>query len=215
MRHLSILVALVSLVVGSTPAAADSYRYVFSGSVTRIADDQGGVLEEIGVKVGDPVSATFDVRFDTLGYSVLNDGSMEIGEDPDSGTMTNLSIRTFQANLVEGTLLPVLNGGLYNGAKHAKEHHFGWNSSGPAGNQGLLLGGSDNSKIYVERSSYVESRVQSWKVGDVVRGMLSTHSDTSVGVAHADLTVQSITEIPDLPDVATQWKTDRDRKSVV
>jgi len=150
------------------------------------------------------------VRFDTLGYSVLNDGSMEIGEDPDSGTMTNLSIRTFQANLVEGTLLPVLNGGLYNGAKHAKEHHFGWNSSGPAGNQGLLLGGSDNSKIYVERSSYVESRVQSWKVGDVVRGMLSTHSDTSVGVAHADLTVQSITEIPDLPDVATQWKTDRE-----
>jgi hypothetical protein len=190
-------------------AFAASFRYEFSGKVSTLFYDGGGVIAATGVKVGDPVTVTFDVNFDTKGYIRLNNGKLDAFELPE-GWMTNAPSWYFYANLVGGTRLPAINGGFNNSPSDWAEYHFGVCTSYPnSPSDGRLEGGTGNSYVTVSKSSYLDPRVQTWTVGDKVKGVFVGYSDTDWSIYWADLTVDSITAIPEIPGVVETWESEQ------
>ncbi|GFO57594.1 hypothetical protein GMSM_46010 [Geomonas sp. Red276] len=166
--------------------------YSFNGSISTIYDDSAGIIAKAGYMVGDPIFAQFGVNFQGSGYYVLNNGNTEIAKEP---AMTNDVHSYFYANLTSGTMLSVMNGGLNNGANDIKEYHIGYNESGPAGNTSVLIGGTGNSSFTVLKESQLLTDVQSWSVGDHLKGIIYACSDKSSSVMWADLTLTEIKDI--------------------
>lgn len=169
--------------------------YSFSGSVSRLYYDGGGILAAQNVAVGDPVSVSFIVDFGATGYYLLNNGTVQVPTDPPLG---NVSTEYFYSSLVSGTLLPDANGGFNNGPQDVSQYFSGWNRSDPTGNQGLLLGGSGNSYFQVYKdSNLLDSNVQNWQVGTELQGTLVAWSDKDWSIAWADMRLDSITAVPE------------------
>jgi hypothetical protein len=66
-------------------------------------------------------------------------------------TWEDLRIDYFYARLAAGTLLPVVNGGMYNGPEDVQEYLAGWNRSDATANRGVLQGGNANSYFRLEK----------------------------------------------------------------
>ena len=178
--------------------------YSFSGSVSSLYYDGGGILAAQNVAVGDPVEVTFHVDFGTPGYYLLNDGTVVVPADAPLG---NVHTAYFYSRLISGTLLPEVSGGFNNGPQDISEYFTGWNRSDPTGNEGLLQGGSGDSSFSVRRSDpqYIDGvpfmvpdvQVQDWQVGTEVRGVIVAWTDQDWSIAWADMRLDSITPIPE------------------
>ena len=178
--------------------------YSFSGNVSSLFYDGGGILAAHNVAVGDPVSASYIVDFGVPGYYQLNDGSVDVPTDDPLG---NVHTEYFYCSLASGTLLPEVNGGCNNRPQDIAGYFTGWNQNSPSGNEGLLQGGSGNSSFSVRRSDpqYIngipylvpEVRVQEWQVGTQVQGVIVAWSDLDWSIAWADMRLDSITAVPE------------------
>lgn len=169
--------------------------YSFSGNVSSLFYDGGGILAAQNVTVGDPVSASYIVDFGAPGFYRLNDGTVDVPADPPLG---NVHTTYFYCRLASGTLLPEANGGLNNRPQDVAEYFTGWNQSSPMGNEGLLWGGTGDSYFTVRKSSFTsESQVQEWQVGTEVRGVIVAYSDQDWSIAWADMRLDSITPVPE------------------
>jgi hypothetical protein len=193
MKHLAYI--LTSLFVGMTVQAAPLLRYTFSGEVSSLTYDGGNVISHQGVLLGDPVSAVIDIDFGADGYFLLNDGSIEIAEDP---PITNSPHWYFFTALVDATLLPELNGGLNNRLTDVQEYHVGWFNSYPGGNTGILFGGTGDSYVTIQKSSGTDAaRVENWIIGESLQGTFVAYSDVDWSFLHADMTLDSVVVIPE------------------
>lgn len=178
--------------------------YTFSGTVSSLFYDGGGILAARNVAIGDPVSASYVVDFGAPGFYLLNDGSVDVPSDPPLG---NVHTTYFYCRWVSGTLLPEANGGFNNRPQDVAEYFSGWNSGVPAGSEGLLQGGSGDSSFSVRRSTprYIDGMpywvpdwaVQDWQVGTEVRGVMVAWSDQDWSIAWADMRLDSITAVPE------------------
>jgi len=169
--------------------------YSFSGNVSSLFYDGGGILAAQNVTVGNPVSASYIVDFAAPGFYRLNDGTVDVPADPPLG---NVHTTYFYCRLASGTLLPEANGGLNNRPQDVGEYFTGWNQSSPTGNEGLLWGGTGDSYFTVRKSSFTsESQVQEWQVGTEVRGVIVAYSDQDWSIAWADMRLDSITPVPE------------------
>ena len=77
--------------------------YTFSGIVSNLFYDGGGILAAHNVAIGDPVSACYFVDFGAPGYYLLNDGTVDVPTDPPLG---NVHTTYFYCRWASGTLLP-------------------------------------------------------------------------------------------------------------
>ena len=178
--------------------------YSFSGNVSSLFYDGGGILAAHNVAVGDPVSASYIVDFGTPGFYLLNDGSVDVPADAPLG---NVHTTYFYCRLDSGTLLPEVNGGFNNRPQDISEYFTGWNRSDPTGAEGLLQGGSGDSSFSVRRSDprYVNGvpylvpdwRVEDWQVGTEVLGIIVAWSDQDWSIAWAGMRLDSIVAVPE------------------
>jgi hypothetical protein len=169
--------------------------YSFSGKVSSLFYDGGGILAARNVSIGDPVFASYVVDFGAPGFYLFNDGSVEMLADPPLG---NVHHTYFYCRLASGSLLPEANGGMNNGPEDIAGYFAGWNEGGPSGNEGLLWGGTGDSNFTVRKSSFTsESQVQEWEVGTEVRGVIVAWSDQDWSIAWADMRLDSITLVPE------------------
>ena len=169
--------------------------YSFSGNISSLYYDGGGILAAQNVAVGDPLSVSYIVDFGAPGYYLLYNGTMEFPADPPLG---NVYTEYFYCHLASGTLLPDSNGGFNNGPQDVREYFTGWNRSNPTGNQGLLWGGSGNSDFSVYKdSNLLDSNVQNWQAGTEVQGTIVAWSDKDWSIAWADMRLDSITVAPE------------------
>ena len=167
-----------------------SYKiYSFEGAISNLYDDWGGVITTRGYKVGDYIFAKYFVDFSEKGFYILNNGEVIIPEDPQ---FTNDPHWYFFNTLIDGTVFPELNGGLYNGPGDIGEYHVAYNSSGPAGNSSLLQGGSGNSNISIFKESWIDTSIENWVIGEPLKGIVMVCSDTGCSVMWADMIVTNI-----------------------
>jgi hypothetical protein len=175
-------------------------RYVFSGQVSSLGHDGAGTLSTQGIAVGDPVSVTFELDFGSPGQARFTDGS--VAEIPPY-IWQDLHIDFFYARMTAGMLLPVVNGGMYNGPEDIQEYLAGWNRTDETANRGVLQGGSGNSNFRLERRNplpgggVLDWQVQDWQVGTVVQGSVAGFSDLDYSMFWADMRLDSITVIPE------------------
>lgn len=167
--------------------------YTFSGTVSSLVYDGGGILAAHNVAIGDPVSASYFVDFGAPGYYLLNDGTVNVPTDPPLG---NVHTTYFYCRWASGTLLPSTNGGFNNRPQDIAKYFTAWNQSSPSGNEGWLQGGTGNSNFSVRKSSFGSgSQVQEWHVGTEVRGIIVAWSDQDWSIAWADMRLDSITAV--------------------
>lgn len=169
--------------------------YTFSGTVSSLFYDGGGILAAHNVAIGDTVSASYFVDFGAPGFYLLNDGSVDVPTDPELG---NVHTTYFYCRWASGTLFPEVNGGFNNRPRDIAEYFTGWNQSSPSGNEGFLHGGTGDSNFSVRKSSFGSgSQVQEWQVGTEVRGVIVAWSDQDWSIAWADMRLDSITAVPE------------------
>jgi hypothetical protein len=192
-RPLPLALLLPTLVFG------EAARYSFSGRVSGIARDGAGTIAALGWAAGDSVSVSFEVDFDGAGMCRLNDGFVEVLAPVvwDEGR-----IDYFYARMVAGTLLPEVNGGMYNDWEHVAENLAGWDRADWQGNRGVLYGGSQDSHFRLERfdpwpGGGDDWRVQQWQVGTTVQGFITGFSELDYSMMLADMRLDSITVVPE------------------
>ena len=169
--------------------------YSFEGVISSLHYDGAGIIADAGFQVGDPVSARFYVDFQRKANVLLNNGEIEVWED--TTELGNNPHWYFYATLLDGTLLPVKNGGAYNLPTDIALHHVGWLSGSPVGNSGVLFGGSGNSNLVISKNSYTDVRVQNWVIGEHLSGtMYSVSSDLSASIMWADMELVDIQPVP-------------------
>lgn len=166
-----------------------NYIYSFEGVISALSYDGAGIIANEGYKIGDPVLAKFHVDFASNGYYLLNNGEMIIPERP---ALTNNPYWYFLSSMVDGTLMPVINNGLYNGPNDIKEYHYGYNNSGPTGNFSALKGGTGNSNFTIFKESLLDTSVQNWLVGDHLSGILVGCGDTDCSIVSADMILTDV-----------------------
>jgi hypothetical protein len=176
--------------------------YSFEGNVSELFYDGAGIIAQEGYKVGDPVHAMFYVDFERDGYFLMNNGEVYIPENPPLG---NNLYWYFYASLMDGTLLPERNGGLFNGPEDIREYHTGFFNSSPLGNRGVLRGGTANSDFSIYKDSFLDTRVETWVAGEELEGIITASSDTGQSVMWADMKLTRI-EGAELPDLFGQWE---------
>ena len=186
--------------LGQTPVFGQPLRYVFFGQVTSLAHDGAGSLAAQGVAVGDAVSVSFDLDFGRPGQARSNDGSVVVLAPY---TWEDLRIDYFYARLAAGTLLPVVNGGMYNGPEDVQEYLAGWNRSDATANRGVLQGGNANSYFRLEKLNPLPGggvpdwQVQDWQVGTALQGSIVGMSDLDYSMLRTDMRLDSITVVPE------------------
>lgn len=199
---MKILLVLVSVILfmamlsacGGTSESQTSkvYKtYTFEGSISELVFDGGGVIASQGYKVGDHVSAKFAVDFLGQGKMTLNSGEIVNPKDPQ---LTNDVHSYFYANLLSGTRMPELNGGMNNGRNDVKLYEMGYNESSPMGNSGVLKGGSGDSNLAVLKESQLDANVQNWVTGEHFKGILSSCSEQNCSLVWADMVLTAIQE---------------------
>lgn len=104
--------------------------------------------------------------------------------------------------MIDGTLLPQVNGGMYNEPEHLSESLAGWNQSDWRGNRGVLDGGSQDSHFRLERfdpwpGAMEDWQVQKWQVGTKVQGFITGFSELDYSMMVADMQLEPITVIPE------------------
>jgi hypothetical protein len=108
----------------------------------------------------------------------------------------------FYARMAAGTLLPEVNGGMYNEPEHLSESLAGWNRADWEGNRGVLSGGSQDSQFRLERfdpwpGGMEDWQVERWQVGTTVQGFISGFSDLDYSMMQADMRLDSIIVVPE------------------
>lgn len=172
-----------------TPIAYKTYT--FEGSISELVFDGGGIIASQGYKVGDHVSAKFTVDFLGQGKMTLNSGEIVIPKDPQ---MTNDVHSYFYANLMSGTRMPELNGGMNNGPNDVKLYEIGYNEGSPMGNTGVLKAGNGDSSLVVMKESQLDANVQNWVTGEHFKGILSSCSEQNCSLVWADMVLTAIQE---------------------
>jgi len=186
--------------LGQMACLGQPLRYTFSGQITSLDHDGAGTLSAQGTAVGDPMSVLFELDFGSAGQARCNDGTVVVIPPY---TWEDLSIDYFYARMSTGTLLPSVNGGMYNGPEDAQEYLAGWNRIDATDNRGVLQGGSANSYFRLERVNLLPEdgvsdwRVQDWQVGTVVQGSVVGFSDLDYSIFRAGMRLDSITLVPE------------------
>jgi len=196
---MKILLLTFVFLLPSATAFCQSALYSFSGRVTGIHRDGAGTIAALGWAVGDPVSVSFEVDFAMPGMERLNDGSVSalapvVWEEG--------RIDYFFARMVAGTLLPEVNGGMYNDPENVSENLAGWNRADWQGNRGVLYGGSQDSHFRLERfdpwpGGIEDWQVQQWQVGTALQGFITGFSDLDYSMMQADMRLDSIIAVPE------------------
>jgi hypothetical protein len=193
------LLLTFALLLPSGTGFGQSTLYSFSGRVAGIHSDGAGTIAGLGWAVGDPVSVSFEVDFGMPGTVRLNDESVEVLAPYvwDEGR-----IDYFSARMVSGTLLPEVNGGMYNDPENASENLAGWNRADWQGNRGVLYGGSQDSHFRVERfdpwpGGMRDWQVQQWQVGTLVQGFITGFGELDYSMMQADMRLDSIVVVPE------------------
>jgi hypothetical protein len=193
------LLLTFSFLLPSAIGLGQSALYSFSGRVAGIHSDGAGTITGLGWAVGDPVSVSFEVDFARPGQVRLNDESVEAVAPYvwDEGR-----IDYFSARMVSGTLLPEVNGGMYNDPENVSENLAGWNRADWQGNRGVLYGGSQDSHFRLERfdpwpGGMEDWQVQQWQVGTAVQGFITGFSDLDYSMMEANMRLDSITAVPE------------------
>lgn len=169
-----------------------AYRtYTFEGSISELVFDGGSIIASQGYKVGDHVSAKYAVEFLGQGKMTLNSGEIIVPKDPQ---MTNDVHSYFYANLMSGTRMPEVNGGMNNGPNDVNLYEIGYNGSSPMGNTGVLQGGSGDSSLVVMKESQTDANVQNWVTGEHFKGILSSCSEQNCSLVWADMVLTAIQE---------------------
>jgi hypothetical protein len=175
-------------------ATTHNYRiYSFEGVISNLYYDGAGIIANEGYKIGDSVFAKFNVDFENNGYYILNNGEMIIPENPQ---LTNDPHWYFYNVLIDGTLMPVMNGGFNNGPTNIKGYYCGYDASGPMGNRGILEGGTGNSNFAILKESLMDASVQNWVIGEHLKGIIVSWSDTDWSIFWADMVLTDIQTIP-------------------
>jgi hypothetical protein len=175
-------------------ATTNNYRtYSFEGVISNLYYDGAGIIANKGYKIGDSVFAKFNVDFASDGYYILNNGEKLI---PENTQTTNNPYWYFYAELIDGTLMPVMNGGFFNGPTDIKEYHIGYLNSGPVDNTGALQGGTGNSYFTILKESYTDASVQGWVIGEHLKGIIVAWSDKDWSIMWADMILTDIQIIP-------------------
>ena len=188
MRRFLLLALALSVILYSHYCDA-AWLYSFEGGVSNLFYDGAGILAQERYKIGDRVYAKFYVDFERDGYFILNNGETVIPEDP---PLTNDPFWYFYSTLIDGTLLPEINGGMNNGPEDIKEYHIGYYNSGPGPNRGVLRGGHGDSYFSVNKISDLDARVQNWIVGEKLKGIIVAFSDEDWSIMWADMTLTEI-----------------------
>ena len=113
-----VLLLTLAFLLPSATGFGQSALYSFSGRVTGIQSDGAGTIAALGWAVGDPVSVSFEVDFGMPAMERLNDGSVSVLAPV---VWEEESIGFFSARMVAGTLLPEVNGGMYNDPEDVSE----------------------------------------------------------------------------------------------
>jgi hypothetical protein len=186
---------LAALMIVS-PGFCETLTYSFEGRISDFYYDGAGIIASGGYKIGDPVTAKFYVNFKKDGYFILNNGQKDIPKDP---PMTNDVHEYFYASLISGTLLPVTDGGLpfNNRPEGIREYHLGYNESNPMGNAGMLWGGTGNSYLTIQKDSWTDVNVETWHVGDHLKGIIVAFSNKDWSIIWADVILTGIESRPD------------------
>jgi hypothetical protein len=175
-------------------ATTHNYRiYSFEGVISTLYYDGAGIIANGGYKIGDSVFAKFNVDFASDGYYILNNGETLIPENPQ---LTNDPHWYFYNALIEGTLMPVMNGGFFNGPTDVKEYYCGYADSGPIGNSGVLEGGTGNSSFTILKESLMDASVQNWVIGEHFKGIIVSSNDKDDSVMWADMILIDIQTVP-------------------
>lgn len=194
-----ILLLTFAFLLPSVTGSGQSALYSFSGRVTGIHSDGAGTITALGWAVGDPVLVSFEVDFAMPGRVRLNDGSVSVLAPV---VWEEGRIDYFGARMVSGTLLPEVDGGMYNDPEDLSESLAGSNRADGQGNRGLLYGGSQDSHFRLERfdpwpGGIADWRVQQWQVGTTVQGFITGFSARDYSMMKADMRLDSIVVVPE------------------
>jgi len=179
---------------------AQSARYSFSGQISSLAYDGAGIILARDIRLGDPITVSFDLDFGRPGEIAYVDGTVSVLAPY---RWDDLSIDYFYSRMVSGFMLPELNGGMYNEPEDFSECLAGWNRSDATGGRGVLKGGSRNSYFELDRDqtdsggTVADWRVQDWQVGTMVSGIIVGCSELDYSLVRADLRLDSITIVPE------------------
>lgn len=193
-----IMTIVFLLAVITTNDSNAAFVYTFEGNISSLVFDGAGIIADQGFQIGDPVTAQFLVDFEQDGYYLLNNGDIHYPSNPQ---MTNNPYWYFKASLLNGTLLPEKNGGSNNEPEDIAEYHTGYYNSGPIGNTGALWGGDGDSYFSVWKEGSLDVRVETWQVGENLKGTIVGWSDQDWSIMRADMTLVNIQPVP-LPGAA-------------
>lgn len=180
--------SIVLLSLSGTAWSTPLY-YRFDGTVVGLYDPPH-ILADNGLTYGSPVTFTFLVDTAAPGTITYNNGTVF--------TWTDTSDDYFYAEYISGSLLGPKDGGSKNGPTDAAEHNYGYRRGDGVS---WLIGGSDNSSIYM----YDSRPFENWQVGTVVSnaGSVVYASGYHYSTLDLSLTLTSITAVTAVPEPST------------
>jgi hypothetical protein len=200
-------------------AIADPFLYRFSGQVSEILHDQGGMIAASGLTLGSPVEYRFLVDFDQPGIVTHFDGTTEVLEDlPRPGEMGNLTAHFFYAELLSGNVIkdPAAEQLRPPGGTLRTQH--GMSSTDPASRLGVIVQGGVNYRISIAQQEAVggiflptpplrqlvdSPFVVDWKIGEQMTALGSAlNASGQESAFFAEVTLNEITAVPE-PRVIT------------
>ena len=165
---ISILMKTLPLFLLACQASAlgQGLIYSFSGHVTDISQDAAGIIETAGIRVGDPLTASFVVDFARPGIYTQNDGTIGIVRSDPHDT---IQYHYYYDRLVSDFPIHEKDGGSRNNPADVASWNYAHDNFGLAQvffSLGVLQGGSDNEYLTITKSDPLNATIATWKVGD-------------------------------------------------
>jgi hypothetical protein len=190
-----------AFLVLATSAAAQSFLYSFSGTVTSLDRDYQGAAAAQGFKVGDPLSYTFYVDFGRPAeLQAKNEPLQLLTHFPPPGELANFNSRLFYTEQVAGSSLQPVGGGLPADVYSITHRAYGDNFHGPGLHNGSLSWGDDNASVRIFTNDGPQTTdVETWQVGEVFNSAAIAGAPGGWSFLDGSVTLTSITAVPE-PD---------------
>ncbi len=204
-KFLFLILTMTAVFFGlSSRVQATPYYYTFDGTIIgSLFDDGAGAIAAAGLAIGDSVTYTFIVDFDTNGTYTLNNGTEKTQTD-------DASYSYFYTDFVSGDTLSEVDGGFYNGGNNIAEYNSGFDYAPDCSHStcGSFRGGSYDAQvtIYSNGSDFVGggSIATNWVVGTMLRAT-SRAFDSARKKSDflADMTLTDISPVTPAPEPTT------------